>query len=373
MRITVTGLRLCAVAGFLLCLAVSECLAWPCEYPTSASISVSNRVVCYPQGRSHSISVSATDADGIWKTEIWAAGSRIKSCTPPGYPSSASCSASWSSAGVADTPGVYAICGKIWDRCGTENPDKIVTKNIYVIGGPLGCHGQCGDTVYCHMLVKCPASGSQLYAFGADLDQPAGTNYDWDITEGTEKAHIESADNTRIIAVKPDAGGDGTLQCRYGIQIGTTWYWCYPTAGYYKNFHCQAPSQGHSTRQIGQFWRSDGPPLWEMEVLVTYTVRDQDGFPICAAWWDETPSGADGDGCPTIDKDLDVLTKANGKLNNEWEADRFYWSQGSDWDRESLICRWTQTIKVSGCPSAGSFWTNEIEFTQEPSITVTAQ
>jgi hypothetical protein len=80
-----------------------------------------------------------------------------------------------------------------------------------------------------------------------------------------------------------------------------------------------------------------------------------------------------GPGCGNINADDDAVTNASGKLNNQWQADRFWWSQGQPWDGASNICQWTQTIKVDGCPSGANFWTNAISFTQAPSITVTPQ
>ena len=71
--------------------------------------------------------------------------------------------------------------------------------------------------------------------------------------------------------------------------------------------------------------------------------------------------------------DSDAPTGSDGKLDNQWKADRLYWWQDTAWDGVSNICSWTQTIKISGCPSGGNFWTNTIQFTQAPSITVTPQ
>jgi hypothetical protein len=110
-----------------------------------------------------------------------------------------------------------------------------------------------------------------------------------------------------------------------------------------------------------------------MQRLVTYTIKDQNASPICGATWDETFSNQNGPGCDIIQQG-DGVTKDTGVLDNPpWDADRFWWSQGSAWDGASNICSWTQTIKVNGFTAGGNFWTNAIQFTQAPNISVTPQ
>jgi hypothetical protein len=225
------------------------------------------------------------------------------------------------------------------------------------------------------MLAVCPPSTSSPYTFTAAGGQPPGTSYKWEIVSGGDKAHIVGNDHNDYVWLQPDAGGAGTLRCRY-----TKWdstqnqdVSCDST----RSFWVQAPTQANSTRQINGFSSGYQDGYYWMGRTVTYTVKDQagmGGYPICHAWWDETFSNDFPPACTQLIQQGDGWTNAEGKPDNPpWNADVFFWYQQDPWDGWSLICDWTQTIKVSDCPENEDFWRNHIRFDQTPWIEVTPE
>jgi hypothetical protein len=215
------------------------------------------------------------------------------------------------------------------------------------------------------MLVNCPASNSSTHTFYSKEGQPTGTTYKWEIVSGADKAHIVGNDHNDYVWLQPDAGGAGTLRCRY-----TKWdstqnqdVSCDST----RSFWVQAPSQANSTRQINAFSSGYQGGYYWMARTVTYTVRDQQSYPICGAYCDESFSNPSGPSCGSI-QGGGADTDQNGVV-----TDLLYWRQLTPWDGSSLICQRTQSITVAGCPSAGSFWSNLHRFDQTPMITVTPQ
>lgn len=196
------------------------------------------------------------------------------------------------------------------------------------------------------LLLKNPANESPSEGYQAKPGQPSGTTYKWEITAGTDKAHIAGSDTGSGVTLQADAEGDLTLQLTYTYG-GANCVYALDTS-------VQKPNQGYSFWECyrGGWWCPNpaGPPgtMWA-DLDVVYHVRDAQNRPVPHALWDETwGSGA----CGLRSEGWDGPTDCDGVA-----PDHFHLPWNNTYcDARGLLCTQHQTIKVAGWPDSGYFW-----------------
>ncbi len=246
--------------------------------------------------------------------------------------------------------------GESGDR---DDEDETATIYVTVHGGGIYSDAPEGEWLY----LKCPASSSPTQCWWV-LEQPAGTTYLWEITQGDTKAHIVGSSSNRTVILQGDAASAARLDVHLQVTCTVGGHSCESTCA----LTVHTPSQAESSQAILGFQSWSGPPLWEMQRNVSYYIRNQFSIALVGAWWDETWSNQVGPGCASIGQG-DGSSGAGGLV-----TDVLYWWQTFAWRGAGFgICQADQTISVDGCPSAGDFWANELTYTEEPMITVTPQ
>lgn len=244
--------------------------------------------------------------------------------------------------------GLYTVRAQCCISCTVSGGTVGDTIDIRVIGGDIVVLDFCGDTNGKYLLLENPASTSLIDSYEREPGQPAGTTYKWEISSGDDKAHIVGSDTNPKVDLRADAVGDLTLKltCTYGSSV------CVSTL----DTSVQKPNQANSyvtcsPHYWGDCYPPPMPPYMEAWRYVYYYIRDGEDRAVPHAKLDETWAGGCG------------LDEEDGETNCYGiEADTIWCWRTLYCDSRGIICSDTQTIKVSGWPASGFFWTNTMRF-----------
>jgi len=242
--------------------------------------------------------------------------------------------------------GLYSVRAKCCSSCSATGD----TITIKVIGAPIRVLDSCGDPYGKYLVLANPASSSPTEHYAAASGQSSGTTYKWTITSGSDKAHILGPDTGSTVALKADAEGDLTIQLTYTL-VGVSCSATLDTA-------VQKPSQTYSYVTCGPRGGYCSPGWRGAHRDLYYHIRDGEDRPIPHARWDEwwhcsgfpPPSG-----CCWAGADADA--DCDGKVWDHLEVD-----EALNCDNWGLLCSDWQTIKVSGWPVSGHFWSNNLYY-----------
>lgn len=241
--------------------------------------------------------------------------------------------------------GLYRIRAQCCSSCTVSGGTMGDTIDIKVVGGAIVILDACGDTNGKYLLLANPASSSPLESYGREPGQPTGTTYKWEISSGDDKAHIVGSDTDTTVDLKADAEGDLTLKltCTYDSLV------CVSTL----DTSVHKPNKANSSVTCTPVtWRCFiTPPYMDAWRYVYYYIRDGSNNDVPHALWDESWSG----GC-NLDEG-DAYTNCGGVV-----TDMIWCWRSSICNSHGILCSDTQTIKISGWPVSGVFWTNTMRF-----------